>query len=150
MSKQHGFALAVIVSCVALAPSIVPARTILRTCRDGALGSSATTSGVRCDVDTQCDDVCSFEIPVCGASTCESQTFAVTMGTSRVERLAIRPGAAPARLVLRCRRPLRRAHCLTVTTTTTTPETTLPGHQPPPPTTSTTAGLVRNHMTSTT
>lgn len=117
------------------------ARTIRRSCRDGARTPRANP-GVSCDVGAQCDGICSFSVPVCGASTCQDETLTVPVGSTRRERIAVEAGAAPAMLVLRCRAG-RTAECVTITVTTTTAvsTTTRFAHRPER-TTTTTRGLV--------
>src|SRR6185369_4183606 len=51
-------------------------------------------------------------------------TFTVPVGSTRRERIAMEAGAAPTKLVLRCRATPRSVPCATVTTTTG------PAHQP--------------------
>jgi len=130
-----------------LAPVEVGARTIRRSCRDGALRTSGSGQlGASCDADAQCDGVCSFELP--GAAT----TFSVPVGTTRRERIAIEPGAAPTKLVLRCQPAPRSAHCLLIITTTTSRPSTTSTTSPPGSrgTTTTTMGRVGPASTSTT
>jgi hypothetical protein len=103
------------------------ARTLRRSCRDGLVAQGTDHSGLLampCDIDGQCDGVCSFELPVCGTSPCQAATFTVPVGSTRRERIALEPGAVPTKLVLRCRATPRSVPCTTVTTTTG------PAHQP--------------------
>jgi hypothetical protein len=116
------------------------ARTIRRSCRDG-VSTHRANPDVSCDVGGQCDGICSFSVPVCGASTCQDETLAVPVGSTRRERIAVEPGAGPTTLVLRCRPTGRDAECVTVTTTTGGPTTTRFGHLPER-TTTTSLGLV--------
>jgi hypothetical protein len=128
------------------------ARTLRRSCRDGLVAQRTDLSGLlamSCDIDGQCDGICSFELPVCGTSPCQAGTFTVPVGRTRRERIAVEPGAAPTTLVLRCRATPRSVSCATVTTTTGEPTTTSPAHQLGP-TTTTRVGLVRSDTTSST
>jgi hypothetical protein len=109
------------------------ARTLRRSCRDGLIAQRTDHSGLLampCDIDGQCDGVCSFDLPVCGTSGCQAETFSVPVGSTRREQIAVEPGAAPTKLVLRCRATPRSVPCATVTTTTGGPTTTGPAHQP--------------------
>jgi hypothetical protein len=122
------------------------ARTLRRSCRDGLAAERTDRSGllgVSCDVDGQCDGLCSFEVPVCGTSPCQAVTLTVPVGSTRRERIAVEPGAAPAKLVLRCRPTPPSVPCATTTTTTS------PAHEPGP-TTTTRPRLVRPDTTSST
>ncbi|HXJ34093.1 MAG TPA: hypothetical protein VMS22_08625 [Candidatus Eisenbacteria bacterium] len=133
----------------------VSARTIRRSCRDGATADRAERSGqglVACDVGATCDDACTFELPVCGPESCQTEAFTVPAGRTRRERLVVSPGAAPATLVLRCRPALRRASCIVVTTTTVTTTTSTTGFPggPSGPITTTSVRLVGPSTTSST
>ena len=135
--------LAIVASvAAALIPGDASARTIRRSCRDGLIAHRTDDAGrtnVACDVDGQCDNVCAFEVPLCGASACEATTLTVPVGSTRRERAALSPGAAPTQLVLRCRPTPRIVHCVTVTTTTSASSTTRPAHLPGPGATTTTS-----------
>jgi hypothetical protein len=133
------------------------ARTIRRSCRDGADAhpvAQGSRSLVACDVSAPCDGVCAFEMPVCGPESCETETLAVPAGSIRRERLAVSPGAAPVMLVLRCRPTARATGCVSVTTTsyttTTGGPTTTGVPQPPGMTTTTRVRLGRASTTSST
>jgi len=127
-------------------------RTIRRSCRDGTIAQRTDLSGrlVACDVGARCDGACAFAVPACGPDSCQTETFTVAAGTTRRERLAVSPGAAPATLVLRCRQT--RA-CIgvgspTITTTTTAESSTTGAPHPSGPTTTTRLRLVRASTTS--
>jgi hypothetical protein len=133
------------------------ARTIRRSCRDGTSTHRAERSGrvlVACDVGARCDGACTFEVPVCGPASCQAETYTVAAGSTRRERLAVSPGAAPATLALRCRPPARSTGCIGVTTTTVTTTTAGPSTtgapRPPGPTTTTRVRLVGPSTTSST
>jgi len=128
------------------------ARTLRRSCRDGLIAQRTDRSGLlamSCDIDGQCDGVCSFELPVCETSPCQTGTFTVPVGRTRRESIAVEPGAAPTKLVLRCRATPRSVPCATVTTTTGGPTTTRPAHHPGL-TTTTRVGRVQPETTSST
>jgi len=150
----------VVVALLALAATIAAddasARTIRRVCRDGVIANRTDGSGrltASCDVDHECDGTCSFELPVCDATTCRTQTFTVPARSTRAERMALTAGAAPAKLMLRCRPTPRSLRCIPPATTSTTtiggPTTTTPGGGHIPLQTTTTIGLVRGTSTST-
>ena len=152
-----GVVVVVLVVAAAIAADGASARTIRRLCRDGVIADR--TSGrvtTSCDVDHQCDGTCSFELPVCDATSCQTQTFTVPARSTRPERMALTPGGAPAKLMLRCRPTPRSLRCIPPATTSTTiiggPTTTIAGGggggQIPLQTT-TTLGLVRGTTTST-
>jgi hypothetical protein len=88
---------------VALSGSTTSARTVHRTCRDGATSSPADQRFpvVGCDLDGQCDGVCTFGVReaclACLGCPCPVTGALVRAGQKRVMRL--RPGL---RLVLRC------------------------------------------------
>ena len=129
------------------------ARRVRQSCRDGVIAHRADRSGratVSCDVDGRCDGVCSFEIPVCTASTCTSGTFTVPVRTTRREDIVVEPGAAPTKFVLRCRPTPRVVRCVTVTTTTSGPTTTGPAHLPGLTTTTRTGPVGPTSTSSTT
>ena len=137
--------LTVVVAALTVADA--SARTIRRSCRDGTSVRRAERSGqvvVACDVDTRCDGACAFEVPVCGPDSCQTETFTVPAGGIRRERLSTSPGAAPARLVLRCR---PTAGCGGSSTTTGGPGTA-GGPRPFQATTSTSIRPVRPSTTS--
>ncbi len=143
----------VVVTVVAAALTVgdASARTIRRSCRDGAIAERSGQGLVACDVGATCDDACAFELPVCGSESCQSETLTVPAGRTRRERLAVSAGAAPSTLVLRCRPAFRRAGCIVVTTTTvatTTSSTGFPGGPSGP--TTTTVRLVGPSTTSST
>ena len=142
------------VVAAALTVGEASARTIRRACRDGTIAPRAERSGqpvVACDVGARCDGACAFELPVCGPESCRAETFSVPAGSTRRERLAVSPGAAPATLVLRCRRTTRLTGCIGVTTTTTTAGPTTSGAPSlPGPTTTTRLHLSRASTTSST
>jgi hypothetical protein len=136
----------------AVAAENASARTLRRACRDGLIAQRTDHAGLlamSCDVDGQCDGVCSFELPVCGTSACQAGTFPVPVGSTRRERIAVEPGAAPTKVVLRCRPTPRSIPCATVTTTTDGPTTTSPAHQRGP-TTTTRVRLIHPETTSST
>jgi hypothetical protein len=103
MRGLSGRVVVLLVSVVAMAAGDASARTIRRLCRDGVIGIRTDRSGnvtTACDVDHQCDGICSFELPVCDATTCETQTFAVPVRSRRPERMALTPGAGEGRAAL--------------------------------------------------
>ena len=150
----------VVVALLALAATIAAddaaARTIRRLCRDGVIANGSGRLTTACDVDHECDGTCSFELPVCDATTCQTHTFTVPARTTRPERVALTPGGAPAKLMLRCRPTPRSLRCIPPATTTTTtiggPTTTTQGDDGGhiPLQTTTTVRLVRATTTSTT
>jgi hypothetical protein len=137
----------------AIASGDASAATIRRTCRDGVIADRSGRVTTSCDVDRQCDGRCSFELPVCDGTSCQTRTFSVPIRGARTERMAVSLGAAPARVLLRCRPTPRSVRCVPpVTTTTTTvggPTTTM-GSGLPGPTTSTSLRLVGRASTSST
>jgi hypothetical protein len=160
MRGLSGRVMVLLVLAAAIAADDAAARTIRRLCRDGVIADRTDRSGrltTSCDVDQQCDGTCSFAIPVCDATTCRTQTFTVPVRTTRPERMALTPGAAPAKLMLRCRPTPRSLRCIAPTTTSTTTidgsTTTIAdggggGGQIPRQTT-TTRGLIHASTTST-
>jgi hypothetical protein len=156
MRGLSGRAVVLLVVAAAVAADDASARTIRRLCRDGVIANRTNPSErqtTSCDVDNQCDGVCSFELPVCDGTTCQTQTFTVPAKSTRPERVALTPGAAPAKLMLRCRPTPRSLRCIPpVTTSTTTiggPTTTMAGGGHVPRQTTTTQGLVRGTTSST-
>ena len=159
MRGLSGGVVVVLVVAAAIAADDASARTIRRLCRDGVIADR--TSGrvtTSCDVDHQCDGTCSFELPVCDATACQTQTFTVPARSTRPERMALTPGAAPAKLMLRCRPTPRSLRCIPPATTSTTttliggPTTTIAGGGGGgqiPLSTTTTLGLVRGTTSST-
>jgi len=160
MRALSGRVVVLVVVAAAFAADDASARTIRRLCRDGVIANRTDGSGrvtTSCDVDHQCDGTCSFELPVCDATTCQTQTFTVPAKSTRPERMALAPGAAPAKLMLRCRPTPRSLRCIppvttsTVTTSTTMiggPTTTMAGGGQIPLVTTTSLGLVRGTTTS--
>lgn len=123
MRGVSGRVVVLLVLAVAIAAGDASARAIRRLCRDGVIANRTDRSGrltMSCDVDHQCDGICSFELPVCDAATCQTQTFAVPVRSARPERMALTPGAAPVKLVLRCRPTPRSVLCIAPATTSTT------------------------------
>ena len=156
MRALSGRVVVLVVVAAAIAANDASARTIRRVCRDGVIAGRTGRVTTSCDVDHQCDGTCSFELPVCDATTCQTQTFTVPVRSTRPERLALTPGAAPAKLMLRCRPTPRSLRCIAPATTTTTtvggPTTTSAGGGGGgqiPLLTTTTLGLVRGTTTST-
>ena len=111
-------------AAAAITTADASARIIRRSCRDAVMSSRADAM-VSCDVDLQCDGVCSFEVPVCDASSCRPETFTVPARTTQRVDVAVEPGAAPAKLVLHCRPAPRFVDCTPIATTTST---TAPAH----------------------
>jgi hypothetical protein len=123
MRGVSGRVMVLLALAAAIAAEDASARAIRRLCRDGVIANRTDRSGrltMSCDVDHQCDGICSFELPVCDAATCQTQTFTVPVRSARTERMALTPGAAPAKLVLRCRPTPRSVQCFAPATTSTT------------------------------
>ncbi len=121
-----------------LAPPVAAARVVRLLCRDGIppprllCAEGCPSRPVRCDVDDQCNGVCTFAIRVCGEVACVDRIFAVPAGHRQKIALATALGAKPTRFVLRClshppRLPCPVSSSTTTTTVATTSSTTPPG-----------------------
>jgi len=129
---------ALLIAAALLAPPVAAARVVRLLCRDGIppprllCAEGCPSRPVRCDVDDQCNGVCTFAIRVCGEVACVDRIFAVPAGQRQKIALATALGAKPTRFVLRClphppRLPCPVSSSSTTTTVATTSSTTLPG-----------------------